>query len=217
MERKTSNSKFSVALGLFDYINPIFYAVTSITIIINLYHTMDKGLFIVMLAGCMLSMIFGLSIPTLKLIVGLGKIKFKMPVNLVFCVNCGLFITGLALFKYIFSINYLIMLAIIIISLFVLTMIYLKTKKFNTIAVLIGLVGYGFIHASLIMLATKIGYIVPIILYAIAVLLQIFLVLIGCFSDLNLPRVHWTLEITNVMCQGIVAISTILLFNNFKL
>lgn len=214
MDKKSKMNSFSVGLGLFDYINPVFYAITSITLIKNLYQTMDKNLFVIMVIGCIISMIFGLSIPTLKFIVGLGKVKFKMPVNLVFYVNTGLLITGLALLKHTLSISTSTILVVAIVSILLLGLIYSKTKKFNTVAVLIGLIGYSFIHISLITYAINYGYTLSIVLYAIAIVLQIFLVLLGCFSNLKLPRVHWTIEITNVCCQGVVAISTILLFNN---
>lgn len=214
MDKKSKMNSFSVGLGLFDYINPIFYAITSITIITNLYSKMDRNIFIIMVIGCLISMIFGLSIPTLKIIVGLGKVKFKMPVNLVFYVNLGLFITGLALLKYTFSVKPLIMVIIISIALLILGFIYYKSKKFNSIAVLLGMIGYVLIYASLISNALNSGYIVAIVLYAIAIMLMIFLVLLGCFSDLKLPLVHWTLEITNVTCQGLVALSTVLLFKH---
>ena len=36
MKRKKSSDNFSVALGLTDYINPIMYLITSITLILNL-------------------------------------------------------------------------------------------------------------------------------------------------------------------------------------
>lgn len=209
---KDKMNKFSVGLGLFDYINPIFYAITSITIIRNMYGVMDEGIFIVMVIGCVLSMIFGLSIPTLKFIVGLGKVKFKMPVNLVFYVNTGLFITGLALLKYTFSVSNIVIGIIAIVALSLLAAIYFKSKKFNTIAVIIGMIGYSFIYSSLIAIAINQGYILSIVLYSIAILFMVFLVLIGVFSDLKLPLVHWTLEICNVMCQGLVALSTVLLF-----
>lgn len=214
--KKDKMNSFSVALGLFDYINPIFYAITSITLISNLHNIMNNSLFIIMVIGCVISMIFGLSIPTLKLIVGLGKVKFKMPVNLVFYVNTGLLITGLALLKHSLEISITIMTIIIIVTASLLCIIFFKSKKFNTVAVLIGLIGYCFIHISLIIYAVNYGLKLSIILYAMAIIMQIFLVLIGCFSDLKLARVHWTIEITNVICQGLVALSTILLFNNFK-
>ncbi len=209
---KQKMNEFSVALGLFDYINPIFYAITSITIIKNYYGVMSITSFIFLAAGCILSMIFGLSIPTLKFIVGLGKIKFKMPVNLVFYVNLGLFITGMTLFKYTFLTSTITTVLILLATIILLLMIYLKSKKFNTIAVLIGMVGYLLIYSSLIKTAIKSNYYLSIILYSIAICFMIFLVLIGVFSNLKKAKVHWTLEICNVLCQGFVALSTVLLF-----
>lgn len=212
MDKKSKMNSFSVTLGLFDFINPIFYAITSIMIIRNLYAVMNKPTFIFMAVGCIISMIFGLSIPTLKIIVGLGKVKFKMPVNLVFYVNSGLFITGLALIKHTLSLSMPIMIIIAVVSLTLLILLYIKSKKFNTVAVLIGMIGYTLIYISLIKSAIALRYTLSIILYSIAIMLMIFLVLLGCFSDLKLPLVHWTLEITNVTCQGLVALSTVLLF-----
>ncbi|MBQ0109343.1 MAG: hypothetical protein KBS44_03610, partial [Clostridiales bacterium] len=71
---------FSVALGLFDYINPIFYGVTVITIQIKTFGVMSLPAYILFALGAAISLIFGLTIPTVKLIVGLGKMQFKMPV-----------------------------------------------------------------------------------------------------------------------------------------
>ena len=214
MDKESKINNFSLALGLFDYINPIFYCITSITIIKNLYLYMDKPLFILMVVGQMLSMIFGLSIPTVKCIVGLGKMKFKMPVNLVFYVNTGIFITGLSIFTFVFNVSLWIMLAVIDAVLISLFIIYKKSKKFNTVAVLIGMAGYLMIYSSLLSYAIKANYFVSIIMYAIAIFLFIFLVLVGCKANLKDARVHWVIEISNVICQGLVAISSILLFLN---
>lgn len=211
---KDKMNSFSVALGLFDYINPIFYAITSITILRNVHGSMNAIMFVILTIGCIISMIFGLTIPTVKFIVGLGKMKFKMPVNLVFYVNTGIFISGFVLAAYVFNPDSMIFLLEIILTVALLTAIYYKTKKFNTVAVLTGFFGYGLIYASLITLALKSGYIVSIILYAIAICLFIFLVFIGCCSDLKKPKVHWTIEISNVLCQGLVALSTVLLFKH---
>ena len=74
--------RFSVALGLFDYINPILYGVTAITILIKMRGVMSVPLYHLFAFGAVISLIFGRSIPTVKLIVGMGKMQFKMPVNL---------------------------------------------------------------------------------------------------------------------------------------
>ena len=211
---KERMNKFSVGLGLFDYINPIFYSITSITIMRNLHGDMSKGLFILLLLGCFVSIVFGLTIPTVKFLVGLGKIKFKMPVNLVFYVNSGILLSGITVFIHIFKLSPWINLLIIVIILAILVLIYLKTKKFNSVAVITGLLGYSLIYSSMIATAIRVDYKLSIVLYALAICCCIFLVLLGCKSDLMKPRVHWAIEITNVVCQGLVALSTVLLFHH---
>ena len=54
--------KFSVGLGLFDYINPILYGITVITILTHMHGVMPSGLFWLFLCGAAISLVFGLSI-----------------------------------------------------------------------------------------------------------------------------------------------------------
>ena len=110
--------KFSVPLGLLDYINPIFYSITIITIMKNIglaepFHTL-------MMIGAVLSIFFGFIIPTGKVMVGLGLIKFKMPVSLVFCVNTGILLSGLVFFQFVMNLNLLPLLAILFVIVFLL-------------------------------------------------------------------------------------------------
>lgn len=210
MKQETMN-KFSLGLGLLDYINPIFYTVTSITLLKNLSGSMNNVLYYSFMVGAIISLIFGFTIPTVKCLVGLGKMKFKMPVPLVLLVNSGIAISGVALFCHSFLrpiqaiILYLVLLIIIV-------LLKKMKQKFNTIAVLIGMIGYLFIYSSLIFMAIKAHLLINVVLYAIAICLFIMLVLIGIKSDLMKPRVHWTIEISNVICQFLVALSTVLLF-----
>jgi len=44
-------------------------------------------------------------------------------------------------------------------------------------------------------------------------LLFIMLCGIGIKADLKNPKVHWVIEISNVVCQGLVAVATVLLFS----
>ena len=88
------NDGFSVPLGLVDYINPILYAITTYTIIINMREVMKTPFYELFIIGASMSLLFGLIIPTGKLIVGLGIIKFRMPVILVFLVNSGILLSG---------------------------------------------------------------------------------------------------------------------------
>ena len=203
-------NKFSVPLGLLDYINPIFYTITILTIINNI--VLESPFNTILLIGAIISIIFGFIIPTGKVLVGLKIIEFKMPVSIVFMVNTGIFISGLMLLKYTFNISIITLLIISIITIILLALIYLKSKKMNTIAVLIGAVGYLLIYISLITLSIRNEMIIPILLYAVAIILFIMLCGIGIKANLKNPKVHWVIEISNVICQMLVAISTIILF-----
>ena len=205
-------NKFSVPLGLLDYINPIFYSITIITIIRNLYSLMDLPYNIILLVGAIISIVFGFVIPTGKVIVGLGIIEFRMPVSLVFCVNTGIFLSGLMLLKYVLNLKLLLLIVIVIAIMLFLFMIYKKSKKINTVAVLTGAFGYLSIYLSLITIAIKRMIVLPVSLYAIAILLFVMLCGIGIKANLKDPKVHWVIEISNVVCQGLVAIGTVILF-----
>lgn len=208
---KDKFNKFSVPLGLLDYINPIFYTITILTIINNI--VLESPYNIILFIGAIISIVFGFIIPTGKVLVGLNIIEFKMPVSIVFMVNTGIFISGLMILMYTFNISSIMLLLISIISILLLVLIYSKTKKMNTIAVLIGAIGYLLIYISLIALSVEKGIILTIILYALAILLFVILCGIGIKANLKNPKIHWIIEISNVICQMLVAISTIILFN----
>ena len=57
--------------------------------------------------------------------------------------------------------------------------LWYKTGKFNTVAVLIGAVGYLMIYASLITLSVRGGMILPVVLYALAM----FIVLLRLLGE----------------------------------
>ena len=210
---KDKLNKFSVPLGLLDYGNPIFYTITMYFLITNMYKVIENPYNIIMLIGAIISITFGLIIPTGKVLVGLNIIKFRMPVSLVFCVNSGIFITGLMLLKHVFDINLLLLIIIALISIILLGLIYLQSKKFNTIAVLIGAIGYLMLYTSLITLSIRADLIIPIILYGLAIIFFFMLCGIGIKADLKNPKVHWLIESCNVLCQMFVAIGTIILFH----
>ena len=202
---------FSVALGLFDYINPIFYGITVITILIKLFGVMSVPTYILFAVGAVMSLIFRLSIPTVKLIVGLGKMQFKMPVNLVSFVNTGILLSGIALVSHVVGVKPLTLAVVLLCASGIIGFLWYKTGKFNTVAVLIGAVGYLMIYASLITLSIRNGVILPVILYALAICLFVFLCLVGILSNLKNAKVHWVIEISNVVCQSSVAMATVIL------
>ena len=204
--------KFSVALGLFDYINPILYAVTSVTVLTHLFGEMKLPMYILYALGVLVSLIFGFSIPTVKVMVGTGKMQFKLPVNFVSFVNSGIFVSGLMLFGYTLNVKPIIYLVIVVLALAVLGFILKKSGKFNTVAVLIGAIGYLLIYISLITLSVRAGVTLPIVLYAFAICLFVLLVGIGIKGNLKNANLHWVIEACNVCCQLSVAIATLLLF-----
>ena len=210
MEKKFTT--FSVPLGLLDYVNPILYTVTMVTIIRNLYSEMESPFNTILLAGAVISIFFGLVIPTGKVIVGLGIIRFRMPVSLVFCVNTGILISGLMLLKYVMELNTAVTAMMTAVIVVLLILIYSKNKKINTAAVLTGAAGYLLIYTSLITLSVRMGKTVPVIMYGTAIMLFLMLVGIGIKADLKNPKVHWVIEISNVICQLLVAIATLILF-----
>ena len=211
MEKKFS--KFSVPLGLLDYLNPILYTVTMVTILRNVYPVLEKPYNILLLIGVIVSVFFGLIIPTGKVLVGLGVIQFRMPVSLVFCVNTGILITGLMLFKYVMQLDLLPLILLAAAIAVLLAVIWRKTGKFNTAAVLTGAAGYVLIYTSLIMLSARKGAVPSVVLYALAILLFVMLCGIGIKADLKNPKVHWVIEISNVLCQLFLTVATLLLFS----
>ena len=205
-------SRFSVPLGLLDYINPILYSITMVTITRRLFSVMGHPGNIIFLIGAIISVFFGLIIPTGKVLVGLGVITFRMPVSLVFSVNTGILISGLMLFKFVMDLQPVFLALLILVIVAVLVLMYKKSGKVNTIAVLTGAAGYLLLYISLISLYIRKPAALPIIMYAIAILLFVMLCGIGIKANLKNPKVHWVIEMSNVLCQFLVAAATILLF-----
>ena len=206
-------NKFSVPLGLLDYINPICYCITMVTIIRNTRAEMGQPFSVVFLIGAIISIFFGFLIPTGKVIVGLGLVKFRMPVTLVFCVNAGIFVSGLMLLRFAVNLSIVWLCVLTAGTAVLLAGIYFKSRKVNTIAVLTGAAGYVMLYTSLITLAARQGSIPAIIMYAAAILLFVMLCGIGIKANLKNPKVHWVIEASNVVCQMLVAAATLVLMN----
>lgn len=133
MKERRFNS-FSVPLGLLDYVNPILYTVTMITVIRNIGYQMAYPLGMYMFIGVLISVFFGFIIPTGKVLVGLGIIRFHMPVSLVFCVNSGILISGLLLFHYVMKLKFIAVVMMFSLIVILLILLYLKNRKMNTIS-----------------------------------------------------------------------------------
>ena len=209
---KKKFESFSVPLGLLDYGNPVFYTVTMVTILKNMYGVMDRSFNVILLMGAIISIFFGLVIPTGKVIVGLGLIEFKMPVSLVACVNTGILISGLMMLRHVLELSLPALLIILLLAAAALYLIYSKSKKFNTVAVMTGAIGYMLLYVSLIILSIEKDIFLPILFYVLAIFFFFMLCGIGIKADLKNPKVHWVIEVSNVMCQFLVAVGTVILF-----
>ena len=210
---KKKFESFSVPLGLLDYGNPVFYTVTMVTILKNMYGVMDRPFKVILLMGAIISIFFGLVIPTGKVIVGLGLIEFKMPVSLVACVNTGILISGLMMLRHVLELSLPALLIILLLAAAALYLFYTKSKKFNTVAVMTGAIGYMLLYVSLIILSIEKDIFLPILFYVLAIFFFFMLCGIGIKADLKNPKVHWVIEVSNVMCQFLVAVGTVILFS----
>ena len=210
---KKKFESFSVPLGLLDYGNPVFYTVTMVTILKNMYGVMDRPFNVILLIGAIISIFFGLVIPTGKVIVGLGLIEFKMPVSLVACVNTGILISGLMMLRHVLELSLPALLIILLLAAAALYLIYSKSKKFNTVAVMTGAIGYMLLYVSLIILSIEKDTFLPILFFVLAIFFFFMLCGIGIKADLKNPKVHWVIEVSNVMCQFLVAVGTVILFS----
>ena len=209
---KKKFESFSVPLGLLDYGNPVFYTVTMVTILKNMYGVMDRPFNVILLIGAIISIFFGLVIPTGKVIVGLGLIEFKMPVSLVACVNTGILISALMMLRHVLEFSLPVLLIILLLAVAALYLIYKKSKKFNTVAVMTGAIGYMLLYVSLIILSIEKDTFLPILFFVLAIFFFFMLCGIGIKADLKNPKVHWVIEVSNVMCQFLVAVGTVILF-----
>jgi len=203
---------FSVALGLLDYVNPLVYLLINIIIAYNVKDKMSLLAFLIYIIGVTISLVFGFTIPTVKVLVGLKKFEFKLPVNFVTYVNGGIFISGSVLFLCLTKVSILIYLLIVLAMATLLLLIYKKSGKFNTVAVILGCFGYLFIYATNISIGVIQGNTLSIIFYCLAICFMLALAGIGAFANLMKAQIHWVLESTNIACQLCVLIATIILY-----
>ena len=75
-----------------------------------------------------------------------------------------------------------------------------------------GAIGYMLLYVSLIILSIEKDTFLPILFYVLAIFFFFMLCGIGIKADLKNPKVHWVIEVSNVMCQFLVAVGTVILF-----
>jgi hypothetical protein len=120
---------------------------------------------------------------------------------------------GLMMLRHVLGLSLAVLAIILLLAIAALYKIYNKSKKFNTVAVMTGAIGYMLLYASLITLSLQRNIMLPIPFYIAAIVFFFMLCGIGIKADLKNPKIHWVIEISNVMCQFLVAVGTVILFS----
>ena len=211
-ENKTDSQKkgFNVALGLVDYVNPLTYSINTFLIFAGVKHLMNPLQFWGYLIGIIISLIIGIVIPTGKLLVGLGKIEFRLPYALFFIVNFGIMITGVALFHTVAGTKALLIALAVILA--IILGLWAMTKKINSAIMFTGTLGYTLIYIALIMLALRAGKILPMIMFILCWCIMMGIIVMSMKVDLTNPKWHWPIEGGNIGTQIILMIGLIVLF-----
>lgn len=201
------NEGFSVALGLFDYINPICYTTFSIIGFKHFRKIMKSGFFYVYLIGCIISLVGGFTIPTIKTLVGLGIIEWGLPVKPVTIANFGFLVSGPTLFLGTLKCNRRSGSDIMLMS------SGLSLAFLNKFIVGFGAFGMIMIYVTTAKLAfeRKRPYAaITLIVSLCGTLFESVYSNIG--TDLNSPAVHWVIEIGAVITHVMLVVSAYLLF-----
>lgn len=206
-------NSFSFGLGLLDYGNPVCFAINMILIGTNLKPQMNTVQGICYLVGVIFAMGFGLAIPTIKCLVGLGKIQFKLPLACVFFVNGGIFVIGATLLSVVKALSFKVELVLLLVLIAILVAIYAKTKKPNNSALFLGSFGYAMIYSALIVLTISAGHVVPIFCFAIALAENITLVTLAITKNLMNPKLHWVIESCHIASQLVLMLGILITFN----
>ena len=96
---------FSVAMGLMDYVPVIFFAVTAVLLLRDLYDKMVKGAYALLAAGCVNVFMAGFCKATWKLLYAAGICDFQpleqmfLPVNSLGLLFVGMAVIGMLCFK----------------------------------------------------------------------------------------------------------------------
>lgn len=202
-------NEFSVALGLFDYINPICYTIFSIIGFKHFRKLMKPGFFYTYLVGCIISLIGGFFIPTIKTLVGLGVIEWGLPVSKVIIANTGFLISGPTLFIGTLKRNRREGSDIMLLS----SAGGLSLAFLNKFIVGFGALGMIMIYITCAKLAfeKKRPYAAITLIVSLAgTLFESFYSNSG--ADLNSPAVHWVIEIGAVITHIMLVVSAYLLF-----
>ena len=204
-------NEFNLALGLLDYCVPIIYGTFTFFMIRLLMNKTSKVIFISYCIGAIISLMAGLTVPTIKCLLGT---KVLMDADLiisilstcVFLTNIGILISGTSLYlstREKFHSTY--------VASFAFPIVMLAFKPTN-IAIVIGIIGIILIYISIVKIGLKTKYKLPFIFVGISLVLIISLGVIGMACDTLQASTHWAIEIINICSQSALMTSGILTY-----
>ncbi len=209
-------NEFNLALGLLDYLVPIIYFAFGIVAFKFIKRRVKPGFYVLYLIFTILSCIAGLTMPTVKVLIGLKLMPEAVPADKilllgVFIVNASILCSGtvLLLSTYRLALNWTLF---SFSPIFFLPLLAKTSSNINMIAVMLGLIGYILIFISIIRFCKKYSINTPLIFVGLSCLLLVFLASVGIFADVYQAYVHWIIEITNILAQScsLIAMSILL-------
>ncbi len=196
-------NEFSVLLGIVDYFNPLIYFSFLICVVRHIKGKIKKSHYIVFLIGAVMTICAGVIIPTLKIVVGLGKAEFSLPVGIVAIANIGIFLTGVSFFLTTLKRNY---------SKKMYGAVGAPVFNLNTFIVFFGAVGLIMTYVAMIRLAILKKHKLAILFVVVSIICTMFLCGVATVADLESPLVHWVIQLTNILAQSCLLTSAILVF-----
>ena len=184
---------FSVELAIVDFFVPILFLCSFLILKKNLKSKMEKKLYTLFVIGMSMSLIMGFIIPTYKLIVGLGFLKFTPPGHLIVMTGIGLLTAGSSLFINVFKEEDL--------SKWCGTGLMIPVAYLNMLWIILGVIGEALLYISLIKIAKENNLKKPIIFLAISFCFVILMGMCGSIENVNSALTHWILEIVNICTQ----------------
>ena len=203
------NDGFSLAMGLFDFINPVMYAAFFIYTLPRIRTYLIKWVYGVYLAGGILSLSTGILIPAIKCIVGLGLMSFELPVKLVAFVNTGFILSGFSVFLGTLKKfrkpegNKTVELKSII----------NPYSLLNSIVVLGGTIGLILIYISYIRIAIERKRKAGCYLLCFSLIMTLANSFVGTAMDTSASWVHWLIEVIAVSAHTCLFIGGVAIFH----
>lgn len=211
------NEGFSIWLGLMDFLNPIIYTLFFVTLLKGLKaRKADAGMIKVLTFGAVLSLAAGYIIALGKTIVGLGLIKFTLPVPLFYATDIGFLISGVTMLLIYKNKTYAglpLWVKIAVPVLFVALSVFVCVSQgANAGAQLTAAIGTFMIYGTMIAFAVRERNWLAMVLAIIPILTTAALIPYSASVDLTDPATHWVIEPTNIAGQLALWLSAVVLF-----